>query len=115
MKKYMHFQIFLTGCIYAFVKYANISCQNIFFPSFSVVEGAGGDFIEFTYWHIQVSQQTYPHCKDTLFETNIPRKGIARSQSPNFRIHVSVSDLYIPTIGLPILVQENMWTDPGKI
>ncbi len=33
--------------------------------------------------------------------------------SPNFHIHVSVSDLYIPTIGLPILLQENMWTDPG--
>ena len=35
-----------------------------------------------------------------------------RSVSP---IHVSVSDLYIPTIGLPILLQENMWTDPEKI
>jgi hypothetical protein len=28
---------------------------------------------------------------------------------------VSVSDLYIPTIGLPILLQENMWTNPGNI
>jgi hypothetical protein len=26
-----------------------------------------------------------------------------------------VSDLYIPTIDLPILLQENMWTDPGFI
>ncbi len=26
--------------------------------------------------------------------------------SPNFHIHVSVSDLYIPTIDLPILLQE---------
>jgi hypothetical protein len=36
--------------------------------------------------------------------------------SPNFHIHVSVSvsDLYIPTIGLPILLQENMWTDLGN-
>jgi hypothetical protein len=33
--------------------------------------------------------------------------------SPDFHIHVSVSDLYIPTIGLPILLQEIMWTDPG--
>jgi hypothetical protein len=32
--------------------------------------------------------------------------------SPNFHIPVSVGDLYIPTIGLPILLQENMWTDP---
>ncbi len=35
--------------------------------------------------------------------------------SPNFYIHVSVSDLYIPTMDLPILLQENMWTDPGNI
>jgi hypothetical protein len=26
--------------------------------------------------------------------------------SPNFHIHVSVSDLYIPTIDLPILLQD---------
>ncbi len=38
-----------------------------------------------------------------------------RDLSPNYHIHVSVSDLYIPTIGLPILVQENMWTDSGNI
>jgi hypothetical protein len=38
-----------------------------------------------------------------------------RGRSPNFHIHVSVSDLYIPTIGLPILLQENMWTDLGNI
>jgi hypothetical protein len=35
--------------------------------------------------------------------------------SPIFHIHVSVSDLHIPTIGLPILLQENMWTDPENI
>ncbi len=35
--------------------------------------------------------------------------------SPNFHIQVSVSDLYIPTIDLPIQLQENMWTDPGNI
>ncbi len=28
---------------------------------------------------------------------------------------MSVIDLYIPTIDLPILMQENMWTDPGNI
>jgi hypothetical protein len=32
--------------------------------------------------------------------------------NPNFHIHVSVRDLYIPTIGLANLLQENMWTDP---
>jgi hypothetical protein len=31
-----------------------------------------------------------------------------RGHSPNFRNHVSVSDLYIPTIDMPILLQENM-------
>ncbi len=34
---------------------------------------------------------------------------------PNSCIHVSVGDLYIPTIGLPILHQENRWTDRGNI
>ncbi len=48
------------------------------------------------------------------FETNIHRKGTARL-SPNFHIHLSVSDLYIPKNGLPILLQENMWTYPGNI
>ncbi len=40
------------------------------------------------------------------FETNIPRKGIARGHSPNSHIHVSVSDLYIPRIRLPIMLKE---------
>ena len=48
------------------------------------------------------------------FEANIPIKGIA-PLGPNLHIHVSVNDLYIPTIGLPILLQEDMWTDPGNI
>ncbi len=38
-----------------------------------------------------------------------------RGLSLNFHIHVSVNDLYIPTNSLPILLQENMWTDPGNI
>ncbi len=29
-----------------------------------------------------------------------------RGLSPNFHIHVSVSELYIPTMGLPILLEE---------
>ncbi len=29
-----------------------------------------------------------------------------RGLSPNFRIHVSVSELYIPTMGLPFLLEE---------
>jgi hypothetical protein len=35
--------------------------------------------------------------------------------SPKYHIHVSVSDLYIPTIDLPFLVQKNMWANPGNI
>jgi hypothetical protein len=41
------------------------------------------------------------HCKDTIPKIR-----------NNFYIHVG--DLYIPTIGLPVLLQENMWTDPAK-
>ncbi len=47
MTKYIYLIILLTACIFACVKYANISCQTIFSPSFSVVGGAGRDFIEF--------------------------------------------------------------------
>jgi hypothetical protein len=33
---------------------------------------------------------------------------------PSSYSHVSVGDLYIPTISLPILLQENRWTDIYK-
>jgi hypothetical protein len=35
--------------------------------------------------------------------------------SLNFHIYVSVSYLYIPRIGLPIMLQPNRQTDPGNI
>ncbi len=38
-----------------------------------------------------------------------------RGLSPNFHIHMSVSDLYIPRIGLHISLQQNRQTDPGSI
>ncbi len=44
----------------------------------------------------------------------IPFLGIARL-SPNFHIHVFVSDLYILRIGPHIFLQQNRQTDPGKI
>jgi hypothetical protein len=46
--------------------------------------------------------------KTNAFETNIPRKGIANATVPvsTIHIHVSVSDSYVPTIDLPILLQE---------
>jgi hypothetical protein len=51
-----------------------------------------------------------PHCKDTIpknLKQKFPEKELS-NLSPNFRIHVSVSDLYIPRISPPILLQENM-------
>ncbi len=38
-----------------------------------------------------------------------------RGLSPNFHIHVSVSDLYIPRIRPHISLEQNMQTDPGDI
>jgi hypothetical protein len=43
--------------------------------------------------------------KTEILKQIIPEKEY-RGLSPNFHIHVSVSDLYIPTIGLPILLEE---------
>jgi hypothetical protein len=40
------------------------------------------------------------------FETKIFSEKEYRGLSPNFHIHASVSDLYIPTTGLPILLEE---------
>jgi hypothetical protein len=56
------------------------------------------------------------HCKDTTENSKeiFPEK-VSRGLSPNFHIHVSVSDSYIHTIGLPVLLQENVWTDHGNI
>jgi hypothetical protein len=53
------------------------------------------------------------HCScTTLQKTNtenlkqiFPEKEL-RSHRPKFHIHVSVSDLFVPTIDLPILLQE---------
>jgi len=38
-----------------------------------------------------------------------------RGLSPNFHIHVSMSDLYIPRIGPHISLQQNRQTGPGNI
>jgi|LakMenEpi03Aug12_release.lakeMendotaPanAssembly.Ray.scaffolds.fasta_scaffold833480_3 hypothetical protein len=57
------------------------------------------------------------HTAKTLYrklETNVPKMKL-RGFVPNSYIHVSVSDLFIPTIGLPILLQENRRTDLGNI
>jgi hypothetical protein len=41
----------------------------------------------------EISKQIFPEKEDG-------------GRSPNFHIHISVRDLYIPTIGLPILLEE---------
>jgi hypothetical protein len=53
------------------------------------------------------------HCKDNpiyVFHEKRPR-----GHSPNFHIHVSVSDLYIPRIGPHIFLEQNRQTDRGNI
>jgi hypothetical protein len=44
--------------------------------------------------------------KNTEISKQIFPEKVYRGLSPNFHIHTSVSDLYIPTIGLPILLEE---------
>jgi hypothetical protein len=58
-----------------------------------------------------LTQELAPH-RSTLQRQNVenlkrifPEKEY-RGLSPNFHIHVSVSDLYIPTMGLPVLLEE---------
>jgi hypothetical protein len=48
------------------------------------------------------------HCNDKIpkFRNKYSQKRKYQGLSPNFHIHASVSDLYIPTIGLPILLEE---------
>jgi hypothetical protein len=53
------------------------------------------------------------HCKENPIYIFLFWK--LRGLSPNFHIHVSVSDLYIPRIGPHISLQQNRQTDPGNI
>jgi hypothetical protein len=53
------------------------------------------------------------HCKEMSIYV-FPEKEL-RGLSHNFRIYVSVSDLYIPTIGPTIFLQQNRQTNRGKI
>jgi hypothetical protein len=38
-----------------------------------------------------------------------------RGLSPNFHIHVSVSDLHVPMISPPIFLQQKRQTNPGIV
>jgi hypothetical protein len=53
------------------------------------------------------------HCKENPIYV-FPEKKL-RGLSPNFHIHVSESNLYSPTIGPPIFLQQNRQTDRGNI
>ncbi len=57
--------------------------------------------------------EAYLHCKENPIYV-FPEKKL-RCISPNFHIHVSVSDLYIPMIGPPIFTAANRQTDRGNI
>jgi hypothetical protein len=64
--------------------------------------GKRGQYLHTARHNTKNSKQTFPQ-KDF------------RGLSPNFHIHVFLSDLYLPAIGLPMLLQENKWTYPGNI
>jgi hypothetical protein len=51
----------------------------------------------------------------TEYWNNIFPERKLRGLSPNLYIRISVSDLYIPLIGLSILLHENSGTDRGNI
>ncbi len=52
---------------------------------------------------------------NTKFETNNPRKGTARLQFQFQQSCFCERFMYIPLIGLPILLQKNRWTEPENI
>ncbi len=54
----------------------------------------------------------HAHCNENTI--NVFLYWELRGLSPNFHIHVSVSDLYIPRIGPNIWLQQNRQTNPGN-
>jgi hypothetical protein len=54
-----------------------------------------------------------PHCKENPIYVFLFWE--LRDLSPNFHIHVPVSDLYFPRIGPHISLQQNRQTNPGNI
>ncbi len=53
-----------------------------------------------------VCKQLVAHTVKTEISKQIFPEKEYRGLSPNFHIHASVSDLYIPMIGMPILLEE---------
>jgi hypothetical protein len=55
--------------------------------------------------NVQSSSKVVVHCNENPFYVFIFWE--LRGLSPNFHIHVSVSDLYIPKVGPHIFLQQN--------
>jgi hypothetical protein len=53
------------------------------------------------------------HCKEIWIFVFAEKE--LRDLSPNFLIHVSLSDLYIPAFGPPVFLQQNRQTDQRNI
>jgi hypothetical protein len=57
--------------------------------------------------------EKFKHCKEISIFVFSEKE--LRGFSPNFHIHVSVSDLCIPMVGPPIFLQQKWNTDRGNI
>jgi hypothetical protein len=62
---------------------------------------------------VAVVHALFVHCKEISIYA-FPDKELLGFRI-NFHIHVPVSDQYFPTIGLPILLQQNRWTEGENI
>ncbi len=71
------------------------------------------DIIQCRGIHCQIYYIEPLHCKEDSNDVFLEIK--LRGLVPNFHIHTSVSDLYIPRIGPPNLLQPNRQTDCGNI
>jgi hypothetical protein len=87
-------------------------------PNYFASANFAGCFTQYpsriTYWKYIVGPWgCLQHCKEDPIYAFPEMK--LRGLVPSFHIHVSVSDLYIPWIGPPILLQKNRQTDPENI
>jgi hypothetical protein len=67
----------------------------------------------FPCYHSLRAVMSDPHCNEN--PNNVFPEKELRGLSPNFHIHVSVSDLYIPRMRRHIFLQQNRQTDLGNI